>query len=458
LKNVSKAWKIGACEFNARSYRLRKENSDERLGTNEAKLLEFLIRHFRKPVKTNQEIIDAVWPEGKDQGKDDLHKSVQKLRQALGGNREDYITTGRPYRLVQEPIPIKWYDNTSALQTVSPATGSDHSNAVPSSSGTAMPLPNYDVAFADLVIRSKDKRISAYPGFGWGTALSLQDAPDYAGWPGSEINISYKRDKPFQLSGDKQRLYQTYFSDFYQQKNFHDNDDKFMLERNPTAFSDAPSLLLTVRRCKYSEIQFYRDHVANTPEGDGLLADLINGSLYARFPHSLCLHMVVITADGKLLLTKRSPKVGYYPNAWSSSVEEQLATSDLIQNERIRFLEWTKRLLAEELHVHAGGTRPGGTYLASVFVESAILNISMCAETTINLTESQLNTILQGHRRKDTEFVDWKFLDLSRAALLKAIIHPGCEYHPTSGYRLVQTFLKYFDVPSEAEISRARAA
>jgi hypothetical protein len=116
-----------------------------------------------------------------------------------------------------------------------------------------------------------------------------------------------------------------------------------------------------------------------------------------------------------------------------------------------------KRLLDEELHVNEEFMRPGSACLASVFAETDILNISLCAEATIDLTASQLDTVLQGHRRKDNEFTDWDFLDLSRAGLLREIIHPGYKYHPTSGYRLVQTFLKHFGVPSETEISQARA-
>lgn len=317
---------------------------------------------------------------------------------------------------------------------------------------------NYDVAFAELVTRFKDPKISAYPGFGWGTALSLQDAPDCQGWPILDVQLQYRSSEPFRLQREKQKEYARYFKTFREQKRFNEDNTKFMLEQNPTAFSDAPSLVLRVKECKWSEIQFYRDNVANSAERNGLLEEMIEGSLCVRFPHSLCMHMVVMTADNKLLITRRSPKVSYYPGAWSCSVEENLAASDLRVRRDIRMLTWGLRQLHEELGLDEQAIKPAKMRLLSVFVESDCLNVSICAEATLNITAAQLDVILQGHRRTDWEFTQWAYLEMDRGVVMKELTHPSRNYHPTSGYRVVQAFLKHFGIPSREEIVKVYPA
>ncbi len=147
----------------------------------------------------------------------------------------------------------------------------------------------------------------------------------------------------------KQKEYERYFKANRKRRRFDEDNTKFMLTENPTAFSDAPGLLLTVKECKWSEMQFYRDNITKISERELLLEELIEGSLVARFPHSLCMHMVVITADEKLLITQRAPKVAYYSGLWSCSIEENLTTSDLRARQDMRVVTWGMRALHEEL-------------------------------------------------------------------------------------------------------------
>ncbi len=312
----------------------------------------------------------------------------------------------------------------------------------------------YDMAFAELVTRFKDSKISAYPGFGWGTTLSLQDAPDYQGWPIANVELRYKANEPFRLDKHKQKEYERYFRSNRERKRFHEDNTIFMLVENPSAFSDAPSLLLTVKACKWSEMQFYRDNVANSAERDVLIEELIEGSLSAQFPHSLCMHMVVITADQKLLITRRAPKVAYYGGFWSCSIEENLAASDLRARRGARMLTWGMRELHEELGLNEQAVASRKMRVLSVFLESDGMNISVCTEATLHITAAQLSIILQGQRRTDLEFTRWDYLTMDRDVLMKEITHPRFKYHPTSGYRLVQTFLKHFGVPTSKEIAK----
>jgi len=199
--------------------------------------------------------------------------------------------------------------------------------------------------------QKKSTLISPYLGLGWGDALSLQDCPNLReGWPVARVEIRCHTTRRFVLPSRLQDPYRSYMLPHRDDRRFKDNKDPLMLEINPVAFSDSPSLVLDVIATKWGEVQFYRDNIATVAaERNPLIEDLIRGSLRANFPHAFCMHLVVITHDRKILLTKRSPKVGYHPNTWSASVEEQLDVQDLLGGSQTTCEPWAKRFLREEL-------------------------------------------------------------------------------------------------------------
>ena len=101
-------WKIGNFEFDTVTRRLG--NSSAKLSQSEAKLLEFLIREYDRGygpggcTSYNEKIIRGVWPEGKG-SEDSLYTSIKRIRDAFGGELEDYVAKS-PYRLVVKPEPL----------------------------------------------------------------------------------------------------------------------------------------------------------------------------------------------------------------------------------------------------------------------------------------------------------------------------------------------------------------
>ena len=292
---------------------------------------------------------------------------------------------------------------------------------------------------------------------GWGEALSLQQHPNLReGWPLAKIEVRISESEPFALPRKYELPYEQYFERCCEEKGFQDDGEKFMLVRNPAAFTDAPSLVLEVRPTRYSQAQFYHDSVAMSPAEKGeLIEDLVRGSLQARFSHSLCMHMVVVTTDNRLLLTERSPKVEYARLTWSVSVEEQMSREDLTQGHRNVALNWASRLLKEELGLHEDSYHPDNLRLLSVFLEADILNIALCVYAELQIGESELRTRLQGSARPDYEFGGFDFLDLDRETLLRELLMPTRPYHPTSGLRLLCTLLKRYGSPSRTQLYQA---
>jgi isopentenyldiphosphate isomerase len=164
------------------------------------------------------------------------------------------------------------------------------------------------------------------------------------------------------------------------------------------------------------------------------------------------MHMVVVTSDNRLLLTQRSPKVEYYPGTWSASVEEQLLREDFKNGEQATALNWGKRLLKEELGLEPDAYHNDNLRILSVFLESDILNISVCGYAELRINSVTFDTIIRGHPRTDYEFTDWTFIELDKTYLFSELFKPRRSYHPTSGYRFLQTLLKNFGTPKDSDI------
>jgi len=173
--------------------------------------------------------------------------------------------------------------------------------------------------------------------------------------------------------------------------------------------------------------------------------NLIN-SLEVDFPHTLCLHLIVITSDNKILRTFRSPKVEHYPETWSCSIEENFSLKDLEGN--ITLYNCCKRLLWEELAINDEKYDEKDFKILSVFLEAKVLNISLCGVIYLKINSQNLNKILKNQPRIDYEFSDWDFLDFKEDSLISELVYPMKFYHPTSGFRLLMVLIQRYGIPT----------
>jgi transcriptional regulator with XRE-family HTH domain len=316
------------------------------------------------------------------------------------------------------------------------------------------PAAQLDTAFARIMHHRKSAVIAPYHWTGWGDDLALQDCPEVsAGWPIAEVGI--RCNTAFDIPDTFRDSYERYFQLNYDKRGFFHDGRKYMLFRNPTSFTDSPSVSLELSSTKYSVVQFYRDNVASSAAlRDAFIEELVRGSLECRFAHAFCLHATIVTADHKILITRRSPKVGYYPGAWSASLEEQLSDRDFQAQPSEVAASWGGRLLLEELGLGPEAYRPDDFRILAVFLESDILNTSLCGYVTLQLESSALTDVICGHPRSDTEFSEWDFVDLSADAILLELLRPRRHYHPTTGIRLLYTYYKNFGIPSREQLER----
>ena len=105
-------------------------------------------------------------------------------------------------------------------------------------------------------------------------------------------------------------------------------------------------------------------------------------------------------------MTRRSPELSYYPNAFDSSAEEQLNVVDF-EKEGIRVTNWVERFLQEELGVtckNSESSSVGQVKVMSIFLEEDALNMALAVKVRLNVTAKQLLAILDSWPRKDYEF------------------------------------------------------
>ena len=128
------------------------------------------------------------------------------------------------------------------------------------------------------------------------------------------------------------------------------------------------------------------------------------------FPHSLCMHAIIVTKDNWILLTKRSRSVTYFPETWSCSIEEQVAERDFEGTQGNIAEAWAARMLNEELGLRDAETRFSEIRILAVFYETNIVNIGILALIYLEQDKSVLDAIIAARPRQDYEFTEWKYI------------------------------------------------
>ncbi|MCX6219898.1 MAG: hypothetical protein NTZ69_02780 [Bacteroidia bacterium] len=288
------------------------------------------------------------------------------------------------------------------------------------------------------IIQFSDGRITI------GSSLTLQQTPEIIeGWKVNEIGIFFDS-KRFEIPKVRLENYKEYYKANYTLKGFDNDGTKFMIIKKPWSCTDSPNLKIELQECNYSQVQFYKDIIV-PKEKENLIKTIFN-DLSISFPHSICLHLIIVTRDRKVLTTLRSPEVGYYPNKWSVSVEEQLNKNDFVDGPENVIKRWLKRLLEEEIGIDESDYNISNFRLLSLFLESEIMNCSLCGLVKLEISSEELKKILQAKPKKDKEFT--KCIFLSYSELKKEFLQfkndfliPSNDYHPSSIYRIFMTLL-----------------
>jgi hypothetical protein len=285
-------------------------------------------------------------------------------------------------------------------------------------------------------------------------SITLQKCPYMRkGWKSEEIEFDH-RNYHFRLPDELRGSYNEYFEKTYKKKfviGGGDSDDTVMLRAKPLfTGTDRPRLRLETCLNLYSYSQFYWNVALNDPvRYNKAINDLLEQGEIS-FPHNLCMQLVVMTNDDKILLSLRSKDVGTYPNTWSCSIEENLKPhEDLKGDRRTIVARWISRALSEELGVKSDYCKE--ITVLSVFLEGTNrLNISMVGYVTLDLSQEELSKRIAMYLHPDAgEHKRHDYLTVKQMATeLKS---PTRLYHPTSRYRMLMALLHIYGAANFAK-------
>ena len=137
---------------------------------------------------------------------------------------------------------------------------------------------------------------------------------------------------------------------------------RFMLTRYGSNFhKDMPILTLKLKRTTWGHCQFVWHRFDGQENGKEMQViwrekivteHLRSGLRVVNYPNSMCLHLIIETKDGKVLITKISnEKRNDYPTTTAVSIGEQIELADFIQQtdfEEDFVSAWTRRAVCEE--------------------------------------------------------------------------------------------------------------
>ena len=297
-------------------------------------------------------------------------------------------------------------------------------------------------------------------GYGWGknkTFVSSPDTDQGVKTVGVSFEVSSHQFKWSQLvkvdpdlsQRDIEGEYQQYIKkedgqligDFW--KSFNYDSDRLMLVKRPQIYTDDNGYNIDLQNVKWSQLQFFWNHVLKSDEQKKKYIDLIYGKEKVIFvPNSFCLHLVVLTTDKKILLTRNSSnKKSDCPGAWTATIGEQLDAVDLKGKSDKRAYEWVKRAFLEELDLKDQEIPEEQVRFMSINCEGNVCNFTFMCIAEITLSAQEMDDHLKVAARKDNEFDDYEFLDINDIPDLLLEKNGEKELHPSTAIRLLYTYI-----------------
>lgn len=308
-------------------------------------------------------------------------------------------------------------------------------------------------ALRRLIERSRahqDPALLPYDALGWGHCLTLAAPLALArGWDAAAVSIEHDPE-PFAFPDALREDYARYVESRFLEKGFAHDGTKLMLVANPAHAADASRLVLRTRACRYSEVQFVRDVLAPDPDLRRRVLDEVVIGGVVRVPSSLCMHLVVVTADDRVLLARRALDAGYYPGAWACTLEEQAEVEDLDGAADGVLLRWIARALDEELSLGAGAFAPQDARVLSAFLECDILNAAVCCHVRLARAAGEVEAALAARPDHGRELIEHAFV--AHDALDAWLSRPRGTLHPATPYRALLARVRHDGV--EATVAR----
>ena len=312
-------------------------------------------------------------------------------------------------------------------------------------------------------------------GFIWGQNRTLWVCDDIIeGYRTSQIYLERAQiDSYFRFSGEDEWLNGRYEAFCASSERIRvaelrrNNNDRFMVTGFGRNFSKSDKRIhISLAKTVWSMNQFVWTELfpSGVKSKQEALASIAADTTRGYFPNSFCLHLVVVTSDGKVVMDRISGnKSNDYPYTLAATAGEQVELADFNggTDYNNKFVDrWIQRAFYEEFGM------PEDTFRRVVDADSArvlalveegdIYNVSMVTVITLNYSAEDFRRYLAAALILDKEFDSLDFLDLKRipAELCRHFRRfPGGasdfsngDYHPSTAMRLFLTYSHFYGI------------
>ena len=302
-------------------------------------------------------------------------------------------------------------------------------------------------------------------GLSWGKNKTLWLAPKMIlGLETKQVVVADYNGVPYDFTGDLSSEFIGFEQSEYINKIRCLGNDlpRYMLSRYGSNFDKSnPLLTLQLRKTSWSACQFVwnryvgvkddseRERLQSTWRNKIIKEHLDSGLRVARYPNSLCLHLVIETGDGNALVTEISKeKENDYPTTKAVSLGEQLELSDFVDINDFRqdfVKEWVVRSLCEEFGLsddkyHEEFDDASVRVLALNF-EMDIYNFALVCTIKMRHDLTQFKKVVNAtvEQKEITDMVELPLYNIPRVLL--DYEKNKEEYHPSSYLRLLLFYL-----------------
>lgn len=323
---------------------------------------------------------------------------------------------------------------------------------------------NLSAAFTDIMrVHTEEIAQPAITGgLSWGLNRTLWMAPTMVlGLPSKNVMMANYDDAPYDFPTELKDSFEAFVAtDYMKQIRKLGNDlPRYMLTRYGSNFDkENPLLIIQLkktfwRHCQFVWKRYYGEE--NELEKRELWRNQIvrehleSGLRVARYPNSFCLHLVIETENGNVLITEISKeKVNDYPTTKAVSLGEQIELSDFVEPKDFQedfVKEWTKRAVCEEFGITAAQYEEefevASLRVLSLDMEMDIYNFALVCTIKMRHSCEQFTKIVNT-TIEQKEISNMFELSINKIPdILMAYPNNRDEYHPSSYLRLLVFYI-----------------
>lgn len=242
------------------------------------------------------------------------------------------------------------------------------------------------------------------------------------------------------------------------------NNPRWMMTNAQPNFSKTDKkIFLTLRETDWSLTSYVWNYFRNNKDKlQEAVKDAYEGN-GALYPNSLCMHLVIVTDDNKVILTKiANTKRNDYPTKWAATIGEQLEQEDFADGSNInkQFIrKWIRRAFSEEFGIEEQEyptiVDDGSIAVLSINMEADIYNFSLMTVVQLHQTYDNFQEYLRKTIVRDKEFIFMKGLPIKEIPQLmaqyKTLEEMNEAFHPSTFLRLFMCYIHYYGVNHFAE-------